>query len=535
MSESVFKAHSACSKCGSSDANAVYDDGHTFCFSCSALGHPNTAAVEETVVRGSTGMLAWEPTALVKRGLTEETCRKWHYGVGSHNGLPVQVANYYSADGHHVAQKVRTPEKKFHIRGDASKMGLYGEWLWRDGGRMLVVTEGEIDALTVSQVNGLKWPVVSVPNGAQGAAKAMKKRLEWLDKFETIVLMFDMDEPGKAAAAECAQLFPPGKVKIANLPGKDPNELLKAGLGQEIIKAQWEAKTYRPDGVLDASGALDLLRGRKLMKPIGKYPHTQVEANLRGLVPGQIVTVCAGSGIGKTEFVRQFAHDLITSGLKVGYVALEESVDRTAVGIVGVHLRRRLYLEDDPASVEGFEKAWSEVIADRVFFYDHFGSMDADTLISKIRYMRVACGVDVVILDHVSIVVSGIEDGEERRTIDNIMTRLRALTEQTGAVMLLVSHLKRPMGTPHEEGGRTALAHLRGSAAIGQLSDVVLGLERDQQGEHPNIVTIRILKSRRTGITGVSGYMRYDPDTGALEECMSPELQAADVSSGGAF
>jgi twinkle protein len=62
--------------------------------------------------------------------------------------------------------------------------------------------------------------------------------------------MFDMDEPGAAAAKECAQLFTPGKCKIASLPLKDANEMLKAGRVAEIIDAIWGAKEFRPDGIV---------------------------------------------------------------------------------------------------------------------------------------------------------------------------------------------------------------------------------------------------------------------------------------------
>ena len=54
--------------------------------------------------------------------------------------------------------------------------------------------------------------------------------------------------------------------------------------------------------------------------------------------------------------------------------------------------------------------------------------------------------------------------------------------------MILVSHLKRVgMGKSHEDGGQISLSHLRGSQAIAQLSDIVIGLERDQQAKNPII------------------------------------------------
>ncbi len=112
---------------------------------------------------------------------------------------------------------------------------------------MVVVTEGEIDALSVSQIQGNKWPVVSVPNGAQGAAKAVARNLDYLMGFEKVIFLFDNDDPGHKAAQECAALLPPGKAYIGSLPLKDANEMLVAGRGPEVVDAIWGAKAFRPD------------------------------------------------------------------------------------------------------------------------------------------------------------------------------------------------------------------------------------------------------------------------------------------------
>jgi twinkle protein len=123
------------------------------------------------------------------------------------------------------------------------------------------------------------------------------------------------------------------------------------------------------------------------------------------------------------------------------------------------------------------------------------------------------------VLDHLSIVVSGLGDGDERRLIDNAMTALRTLVEETGVGMFVVSHLRRPEGDRgHEQGAKTSLSQLRGSHSIAQLSDMVIGLERDQQGKNPNITTMRVLKNRFSGETGIAGYLLYNRDTGRLSE-----------------
>jgi twinkle protein len=156
---------------------------------------------------------------------------------------------------------------------------------------------------------------------------------------------------------------------------------------------------------------------------------------------------------------------------------------------------------------------------DRLYLYDHFGSTEVENMLNKVRYMSKGLGCKWIFLDHLSILVSGLEGGDERRMIDNAMTMLRTLVEETGIGLILVSHLKRPSGdTGHEEGAATSLSQLRGSHAIAQLSDIVIGLERNQQGEEPNVTTVRILKNRHTGDTGTCGKIFYDHNTGRLSE-----------------
>jgi twinkle protein len=154
-----------------------------------------------------TSLIDIEYQPLTKRGINEDTCRVFRYGTAQYKDKPVQVATYCDDAGAPVAQKVRFPNKDFMIVGDAKKMGLYGRHLWRDGGKMVTVVEGEIDALSLSQVQGNKWPVVSVPNGAHNAAKSFRESLEWLERFETVVIMFDNDEPGQKAIRQAAHLL----------------------------------------------------------------------------------------------------------------------------------------------------------------------------------------------------------------------------------------------------------------------------------------------------------------------------------------
>ena len=331
--------------------------------------------------------------------------------------------------------------------------------------------------------------------------------------------MFDNDEAGRAAAEKCSLMLSVGKAKIATLPLKDANEMLVAGRGSELVSAQWGAKPFRPDGVV---------LGEDLWEQVSEvddsesfpYPWAGMNDKTYGIRKGELVTLTSGTGIGKSSICREIAHHLIINDKKVGYIALEESVARTAKGIMGISLNLPIHIHGTDVSMERLHEAFQATMGKgNCVLYDHFGSMDSDHLLGKIRYMVKALDVEYVFLDHISIMVSGYEDGDERRRIDNIMTKLRSLVEELGIALILVSHLKRPEGKAHEEGAKTSLAQLRGSASLGQLSDLVLGFERDQQAEdEADVTTVRVLKNRYSGETGVNCTLRYSRETGRLKE-----------------
>ena len=165
-------------------------------------------------------------------------------------------------------------------------------------------------------------------------------------------------------------------------------------------------------------------------------------------------------------------------------------------------------------------EAYQATLADwNLFLYDGFGSFDPDVIYNRIEYLATGLDCRIIFLDHLSILLSGL-DGDERRTIDQTMTRLRSLVEQTNIALFLVSHLRRPSGdTGHEEGARTSLGQLRGSHSIAQLSDAVIGLERDQQDTTSGgTTTIRVLKNRYSGTTGIATTLKYNPNTCKFEE-----------------
>lgn len=465
-------------------------------------------------------------SALTARGISKETCQKAGYWIAKVNGQMFQVADYRDQNGSIVSQKVRDKDKNFKTTGSHKSDALFGKHLW-NGGKKIVVTEGEIDMLTVMELQDCKYPVVSLGHGASAAKKTCAANYEYFDQFEQIILMFDMDDAGRKAVEEAAQVLPAGKVRVAVLPCKDANECHLNGHDKEIMEQVWNAGPWIPDGVVSALSLKDRVKAHmESEETVGMLfaGCTGLNDKTLGARGGEVIMVTSGSGMGKSTFVRQQALAWgKQQGKKVGMAMLEESVEETVEDLMGLNNKVRLRQSEDVKKAiisDGrFDDWYEELFGDDTFhLYDSFAEAEADRLLAKLAYMRTGLGCDVIILDHISIVVSASEESDERKMIDRLMTKLKGFAKSTGVVMVVICHLKNPeKGKAHEEGRPVSITDLRGSGALRQLSDTIIALERNQQGDMPNLVLVRILKCRFTGDTGIAGFMEYNKDTGWLE------------------
>ena len=534
--ESTFVQHEPCPSCGSSDNLARYSDGHAVCFSggCNHYEHGNGQigqSAQRKPMRSleMTGVIA----AIPDRRISQSTCQR--YGVTVEYGTDGQIVKhhypYHNKDtGAVTGTKVRITEtKSFYATGEFNEAGLFGQQAFKTGGKYITITEGEADALAVNEMFDGKWPVVSIRSGAAGAAKDIKANLEWLETFDNVVICFDNDKAGQEAAKSVLNLFTPNKAKNVTLPAKDAGDMLKSNQVQAFVKEWWNAKTFRPDGIVSGLDTWDLLQEKRDVKSI-PYPWDCLNAFTYGFRPQELVTITSGSGMGKSQIMRELEYYLLKNTEdNIGILALEEDIPKTTLGIMSMEANKLLHVPEVRAgvSIEEERGYWERTFGlDKLQLLDHWGSTSEDDLLGRIRYMAKGLDCKWIILDHLSIVVSDQDNGDERKAIDSIMTNLRKLVQETGVGLFLVSHLRRPSGAKaHEDGGKISLGELRGSAAIAQLSDIVIGLERDQQHVDPeirNTTTVRVLKNRFVGLTGPACYLYYDKDSGRMIETACP-------------
>ena len=534
------KYHLPCPLCNSSDAVSVNADNSAYCFSCREYIKEYNMEQEPTIINREheTKPISNQSdfAEIVDRNIKIDTCKKYSVSVkiDSMGNITNHYYPYHDKQGAKIATKTRfTKLKEFTIQGNTKQSGLFGEYLFNRN-KFIIITEGELDCLSAYQMfktDKYETPVVSIKNGITSAVKDIKNSLEWLENnFDNVVINFDNDEQGIDGALKVAELFSPGKCKIMHLPKefKDASDCLTKNKIQVYVKTFWDAKVFAPDGIINANILFDEI-AKPTIQSFVQYPFEGINKITYGIRPSELVTFTAGSGLGKTQVMREIIHHMIKSTQdNIGLLMLEETPVITSKGLMSIEANQRLHLPDVHVAKEELKTYFDKTVGTgRVYMFDHFGSNSIDNIISRVRFLAKGLDCKYIIIDHVSIIVSDQSHGDERRALDEIMTRLRTLVQETGVAMMVVSHLRRPDGKGHEEGAATSLSQLRGSASIGQLSDMVIGLERDAQNDDPeirNTTKVRVLKNRFAGLTGPCCNLQYNQDTGRLVEVQSSDF-----------
>lgn len=511
---------SECPDCGSSRGLATYSD-HTWCFVCETYTPlDGTAKHNHTEYKVSKALTELDTTslrvaAIKDRGISEATARTYEVATRyDENNLPAAyIFGARNREGLRTGRVERHLPKDFRsYAGPTKDLDLWGAHLFPKGSaKAITVTEGREDAMAAFEMQGSKWPVVSLQNGASHAVKEFQNNLEYLESFEKVYICFDRDKPGQEAAVAAAKILSPGKAHIVPLDPalKDACGYSSQGRASEFVKAWWSAPLYTPAGILSGSQVKQRIRNRE-DKPSVPYPFEGLNKLTYGIRTGEAVIVTANTGVGKTAFLREIQESILVNDpdAKIGTMYLEETPVDSGLGLMSTRASIPFHLPDAVYTDEQYAEAEKILEEDRVFFYDSFGSNSIDEIISRVRYYAKGLGCKYIILDHLSIIVSDQGQGDERKALDEIMTKLKTLTIELEIALIAVVHTNRN-------------GQIRGTAGIEQLANIVINLERDLKHENPevrNTVHIIVAKNRFSGRTGPACLARYDNDTGRTKE-----------------
>ena len=421
MSDSEFIRHIPCPECGSSDANSIYTDGHEFCHKCNYYKPADGTATNHTHHRVQHVRLQGSAGRLHSRGITEKTCELFK----TYRDGELLRHYYFDGTGSPVGAKVRTSSKEFRCEGEVKT--LFGMQNYRhktsNKTQKLVITEGEMDAMSVWEAQP-HWDVVSIPNGAAAAKKAIQNNYEWLQYYDKIVLFFDNDEAGHKGAEEAAGVMPPGKVYIGFLDDyKDASEALQAG-DSEAIRAvcNFQHTQYKPDGIVDAKSLIDVIT-TPTPPSDHDYPFQGLQTSFTGSGTESLSRLPQDQGLANRPSVATYVLTCLTKENGSVTWHLKSQIDVQLSDLCPQQSDEVSTLESmiDSELAEAFDNTinnWN------LHLFGWFGSYDPDHIYNRIEYMASGLETKVVFLDHLSILLSGLDGiNDERKMIDQTMTK----------------------------------------------------------------------------------------------------------------
>lgn len=537
-------------ECGSHDARQLYEDGTSFCFSCrsffkgeAVMGSPSPSP-QPKVSQANRGpslsdIAEFSIRGFKERGITKVICE--FFGVRcSYNSEGIMDAHYYPYRvGDEYSYKVRKLPKEFFWSGAAGS--IFGIDRFTSGGKRIIITEGEIDALSVAQASMDKYekiyPVIALP-GASFTNKLLEIR-EWIRGFDEVVLCMDSDEPGQEAQNKAMKIIGIDKAKIVKMPEdcKDANDVLVKHGAMKLMTLIWDAQHWSPVGIVKK----EELWGRMTeynKKSSTPYPDCLkgVNRKLKGRRKGEITLFISGTGSGKSSLMREIMlNTLETTNEKIGIVSLEESPEETARKLSGMMINRNPANEE--ISIEdlkvGFDKVFGE---DRVILLDHQGSIKDDSVMNQLEYMALM-GCSEIYIDHITILVSeGAEGLTGNEAVDKIMNGLLRLVKRHDVWVGLISHLRKAPtgGKSFESGILPGIDDIKGSGSVKQISFDIVAFSRNLTAEDEqerNTITMAVLKSRYTGLTGIVPGAFYDQTTGRLTAIEDRVVEKFNVES----
>ena len=506
--------------------------------------------------------------AIESRKIRKETCERFGVRVAldEEDGITVNAVYFpsYNQKGKIVGYKkqdlTKDKSEKFHwstVGSVSIANKLFGQDVAESVQRKrasLVYTEGEHDAMACyqamrDQVKGTKFEgmepfICSIPLGTSNAVEATLHNHEFVQSFDSLCLFFDDDyctpaerqknilkghEAREAVAG--ALIGSPIAMFVVTPPGgyKDASDMLQDGKGDELAKlVQFGKRAYSAEKITRASDISfeELIQKREEGLYVDCFP--KLMDKIHGFCKGELVLLTSPSGVGKSSVTSIFAGGFIEQGERVGMIYLEENNKETLQRMVASHLHVNYNkFRNDPLSCatrEQIQDAYDNIVNDdKLIMLGHFGSLPISELMSKIKHMHFVEKCSYILLDHLSVVISGSDVANERKELDVVMTELAAFCAANPVCIIAVSHINRsnaqdfkpPKDKENEPFWvKVTKESMRGSAALEQLSFIIIGLEPQIMPDRSRgNVRLTVLKNRPWSYLGVADEFCIDDDT----------------------
>lgn len=482
---------------------------------------------------------------LLKRGIPEEITSK--YRVTTYSEKP-KILVFPFFDDNRKMQSLKYRDTAF-VKGKKdgwkerwetnTKPILYGMWLCDDGGS-LVITEGQIDALSLATA-GIR-NAVSVPGGAKNF-KWVQYCREFVDRFDEIIVFGDC-EHGKITLVDgICENFPDMKVRKVRfqdyLHCKDANEILQTLQDNGDYEPAFNALR---ECVLNAVDARSLpIKQLSSVEwhysdddPVIKTGIRLLDMQIRGLSYGQLVILTGWSGDGKSNFASQLIVNIAAQGTKcliysgeLSNKLVKEQIAFITAGAARIDeiinsdgmLSRRLRDEEQTRQAL---TAWMQ---DRIYIWedapittDSTDRNETAFFIKTLEAVIKTLQIKFILLDNLMTLLTVSEDKDVYQAQTNTIKRLKTIAQQLDVVIMLVAH-PRKSPTASRELTQDSIS---GSKDIVNLADLLFAYTRHNDEEKQMFARrLNLLKNRRRGLLmeGKNGvYLSYDSKSNRICE-----------------
>lgn len=415
---------------------------------------------------------------LKTRGLTEETIRAYKIaqcvvwdGQKEINGM----AFPYIRDDECLFIKSigieRNNGKKVIGASKDAEPCLFGWHMMAKDSRDLVITEGEIDCMSLNQI-GLDC-VLSVPFGGGTGNKQQWIDYEYhrLDRFENIYICMDNDDAGQKAAQEIAQRLGIERCYLVKLPYKDANECMINGMtSEDFLEAFSKCETFDPDELKNSYEFMESVWNLHVSPEQYLFESAYPELNsMFKFREAELTIVNAQNGHGKSQLANCFMLEAIRQGVDCFAASMEFKPE--------VFLRR-LYTQvmcTNAWKRDEFETS-ANFLNERLWMYNVTGTAKTKKLLETMRYAAKRYGVKVFLIDSLMKCGIGEDDYNGQKAF---VDELADFKNKYSVHILLITHSKKI----ENEDRQTGKMDVKGTGAITDLADNVMTIWRNKPRE----------------------------------------------------
>jgi twinkle protein len=466
---------------------------------------------------------------LLDRGISKETIQRNDLQEGQAfmpqvgaKALTLQFP--YKVAGREVNRKYRTANKEMKQQQGANPVF----WGLDDvrAENTAIIVEGEFDKLAFEEAGFTN--VLSVPQGAPGGkstdkwAQFITNSWPHIKHIREFIICPDQDDAGQTLIEILGARLGRENCRIADLPAKDPNDVLLQVGSQALHDAVLQARPFPLSGVISFSekrAEIDQLFNEGLQKE--SYTHYPMLDEYLDIRRGFLSTWVGIPGHGKSEFINQLMVKLAGEDWRFALYSPEHPASMNFQKLAKTYNGKPFFPRQDGNRGNQMSEAEKEEALDlfssRIYtVWPETDMHDIDSIIAVTRQLVQERGIHCLVIDPFNHIDHNYY--QDHYHIGRALSKLNRLKLEANIHIAIVAHPTKLQ--KNQETGLYPLVKqydIDGSAHWNNKSDIICSIYRNGQDD---ATELHILKMKFEGILGHTGQIDYEfrPQEGRFYE-----------------